>query len=73
MVSAAEQIERRTLAAVQRPARLREIAEDVNDGRVGWDTISDIDVAKILMNLRRRGLVRGLEQGYWQATGQGRI
>lgn len=70
--SAAEQIERRTLAAVQRPARLRDIAEDVNDGRPGWDTISDLDVAKVLGDLQRRGLVERNQAAYWQATELGR-
>lgn len=53
----------RVLQAVQKPRRLRDVAEDVNDGRVGWDALSDRDVTKVLEQLRDEGLVQ--QRGAW--------
>lgn len=72
-MTAAEQIEQRTLAATQQPHRLRAIAESVNEGRPGWDVLSDLEVAAVLGELHRRGLVERIELAYWHATGQGRL
>lgn len=66
-----EQIEQRILVAVDRPRRLRAIAEDVNEGRVGWDTISDRDIAEALVDLHRRGYVIQRAGGWWQRTTRG--
>lgn len=60
-----EQIERRALEAVRQPRRLRDIAEYVNENRPGWDIVSDRDVAELLVDLHRRGLIRQVEAGYW--------
>jgi hypothetical protein len=72
-MTAAEQIEQRTLAATQQPHRLRAIAESVNEGRPGWDVLSDLEVAGVLAELHRRGLVERIEMAYWQAIGRGRL
>jgi hypothetical protein len=64
-------VERMTLAAVQKPGRLWAITEDVNDDRP--ERISDREVASILCELHRKGLVVLHRAGYWLATERGRL
>ena len=62
---------RRALQAVQKAKRIRAIAEDVNDGRPGWDTISDADVRGLLEELQARGYVQQTRGGWWLRTERG--
>ena len=62
---------RRALQAVQQAKRLRMVAENVNDGRPGWDTISDADVRGLLEELQARGLVQQTRGGWWLRTERG--
>ena len=62
---------RRALQAVQQANRLRMVAEDVNDGRPGWDTISDADVRGLLEELQARGYVQQTRGGRWLRTERG--
>lgn len=61
------------LAAVQKPARIRAVAELVNDGRPGWDTISDADVRALLAGLVDRRYVTQKAGGWWHRTHRGRL
>ena len=67
------QLDAKVLAAVQKPARIREVAERVNDRRPGWDTISDRDVREILNGLRHLGYVKQGRGGWWHRTERGRL
>ena len=62
---------RRALQAVQKAKRIRAIAEDVNDGRPGWDTISDADVRGLLEELQARGYVQQTRGGFWLRAERG--
>ena len=73
MVPELTQLDRKVLAAVQQPARIREVAERVNHRRPGWDTISDRDVREILQGLRHLGYVKQSRGGWWHRTDRGRL
>lgn len=66
-------LDRKVLAAVQQPGRIRAVAERVNDRRPGWDTISDRDVREILDGLRLLGYVKQGRGGWYHRTDRGRL
>lgn len=66
-------LDRKVLAAIQKPRRIRAVAEMVNDRRPGWDTISDRDVREILNGLAQLGYAKQRGGGWWHRTDRGRL
>jgi hypothetical protein len=66
-------LDRKVLRAVQRPQRIRAVAEEVNERRPGWDIIADKDVLEILNGLEALGYVEKRSGGWWLTTTKGRI
>lgn len=62
-------LDRRVLEAVKRqPRRVRDVAEQANKRRPGWDTVSDRDIEAILRGLEHLGHVTRTRNGWWRAT-----